>query len=470
MKLATTLFVGTGTSIVALAAGYALMSGTADAGSRSSSADPAPVATPLGVTMQPLGKAQGYDLGKGTASAIARDKVAYTDTRGLTLYTYDKDPDMISACAGACLEQFKPFIAADGAQPFGDWSLIKREDGKQQWTLRGKPLYTYVKDVDPGSVGGDSPANYGAPRRNALGVMVGGGYRGMGLRGDKKIDPLPEGWQPALAYPIAGMQVPPGIAVKEVPDAAAFVLVDRRNHTVYAVDEKKAEDLATCSTAACKQWEPLSAPQLAKGMGDFSVVEREDGIRQWAYKGRALYTYKQDRAPGYANGMGVDERLEVAAVLRYFMPEGVTIQKTPGQGSVLADNKGMTLYRRDGYILQSGGGHSLRRGQPARPAVGRDIGTNPRCKDDCEKQWKPFVAPADAQPSGFWDVATRADGQKQWVYQGYALWTYAGDQKPGDITGHDDYEIFVPDDPNRVVDLGTPMDGGAALWWSIAIP
>ena len=139
-------------------------------------------------------------------------------------------------------------------------------------------------------------------------------------------------------------------------------------------------------------------------------------------------------------------------------------------GLSLATAQGLTLYRRDGYILQSGGGHSLRRGQPARPAVGRDLGTNARCDDECQKMWKPFLADDHARPSGFWDIATRADGAKQWTYQGYALWTYAGDTKPGEMNGHDSYDIVVSDDPNYVVDVGTPMDGSAGLWWSIAIP
>ena len=209
---------------------------------------------------------------------------------------------------------------------------------------------------------------------------------------------------------------------------------------------------------------------MAEPIGDFTVVDRSDGIRQWAYKNRLLYTYVEDLAPGYANGVGVDRRWDIAAVMRYYMPPSVSIQRTPGQGSVLATAGGMTLYRRDGYILQSGGGHSLRRGQPPRPAVGRDIGTDPRCANDCGKVWHPFLAPANAQPWGFWDVATRTDGSKQWVYQGYALWTYDGDKKPGDMNGHDTYDIFVSDEPTRIADVGTPMDGGASLWWSIALP
>lgn len=469
MKVGTTLFAGVFASAVALFVGYGTVGGTADAKSQSFF-DGAPVAMPLGVTMQPLGKAQGYGLGKGTASTIVRDQIAYTDLRGLTLYTWEQDPQGKSTCIGECVTRFKPFLAAPNANPFGDWSIIVRDDGQKQWGLNGKALYTYVKDVDPGSVGGKSPANSGALRRNGAGKLVGGGYRGRSNDDAADIEPMPAGWKPALAFPIRDIEVPAGISVKEVPDAAGFVLVDRRDHTIYAVDNESAGEVASCSDRACRQWQPLRAPQLAGDIGEFSIVEREDGIRQWAYQGHSLYTYQGDLAPGYANGVGVDPRWSAAAVMRYYMPEGVTIQTTVGKGRVLATAEGMTLYRRDGYILQSGGGHSLRRGQPARPAVGRDIGTDARCDAECRKLWHPFVAGPDAQASGFWSVATRADGTRQWVYQGYALWTYDGDKKPGDMHGHDIYDIVVPDDPDRVVDLGTPMDAAGALWWSIAVP
>jgi predicted lipoprotein with Yx(FWY)xxD motif len=467
MKTATIWCVSVGIAASAAIAGY--WSG-ASAGARVPPTREAPVMTPLGVTMQPLGKAQGYDLGKSTASAIARDQIAYTDTRGMTLYTWNQDPIGKATCVDECAKTFIPFKAPSHASAFGDWSLIDLGDGQKQWALKGKALYTYVKDVDPGSVGGNSPANQGALRRNGAGVLVGGGYRGGSSGNKNQVEPMPEGWQPALAYPIADLQLPAGLAVKELPDAAAFVLVDRRNHTVYAAEPRSAAELERCGTDACREWNVLRAPQLAETIGDFTIVQRRDGTHQWAFRGKPLYTYAGDLAPGYANGLDAEKRLDVAAVARYYMPPDVTIQNTVGQGRVLATAEGMTLYRRDGYILQSGGGHSLRRGQPARPAVGRDIGTNARCDEQCQAMWKPFLASDDAQPSGFWDVATRDDGTKQWVYQGYALWTYSGDLKPGDMNGHDTYDIVVSDDPNYVVDVGTPMDGGAGLWWSIAIP
>jgi predicted lipoprotein with Yx(FWY)xxD motif len=469
MKHGTTLFAGMLAAAVGLVVAYDSPDGTAEAKGQSFF-EGVPVATPPGVTMQPLGKAQGYDLGKSTASTIVRDEIAYADLDGLTLYTWEEDPPGKATCTGECAKLFEPFLVVANANPFGDWSIIDRADGRQQWALKGQPLYTYVRDVDPGSVGGNSPANEGALRRNGAGKLVGGGYRGSSSDNAPEIEPMPAGWKPALAFPIVDIELPAGISVKEVPDATAFVLVDRHDHTLYAADEESTREAANCSTAACRQWQPLIAPELAGDIGDFSVVVRADGIRQWAYQGHSLYTYRGDLAPGYANGIGVDPRWSVAAVTRYYMPDGVSIQTTLGKGRVLATAEGMTLYRRDGYILQSGGGHSLRRGQPARPAVGRDIGTDARCDAGCEELWHPFVAGPDGQPSGFWSVATRPDGTRQWVYQGYALWTYEGDQKPGDMRGHDTYDIVVPDDPEQVVNLGTPMDAAGALWWSIAVP
>ena len=432
-----------------------------------------PIATPRGVTLEPLGKAQGYDLSALTAAALARDEFVYANEKGLTLYTWDQDPIGKSLCTGECTSTFKPFLASSEATPdveniYGQWSTVLRDDGTRQWALNGKALYSYVNDVDPGSVGGDSPAAVGAPRLNGAGKPVGGGNRGDFQGGPPKIEPMPAGWSAAKFYPFNDVKIPPGFSVKEVPDAAAFALVDARSHTVYAFSGDTPAAAENCG-ASCDKWVPLAAPQLAKAMGDFAFRARTDGIRQWTYNGQPLYTHADDMAPGYANGVGTDDRWTVAAVARYFMPSVVSVQSTPGLGRVLATAEGLTLYRRDGHILQSGGGHSLRRGQPARPAVGRDLGTNPRCLNKCD-EWRPFLAGADASPHGFWNIETRADGQKQWTYQGYALWTYGGDAKPGDMNGHDTYTVYLAQDSNTMVDVGTPMDGSAALYWAIALP
>lgn len=425
----------------------------------------APLATPPGITLQPLGKAQGYDLSKATAAALPRDEIAYTDAKGLTLYTYDKDPVGKATCVAECELFWLPVEAPAKAKPVGAWSVIRRDDGRSQWALAGKPVYRYVKDVDPGSVGGNSPARTGAKRIDGAGRPIGYDGRMGGRREPPKDEPLPEGWHPALLFP-STTPVPTGLRVREVADATALVLVDHRDRTLYAFTGNAKRDRSGA------EWEPVPAPQLAEPLGDFTAVVRPDGIRQWAYKGRPLYAYAKDHVYGDAYGIGASQQHEVAAVARYFMPAGVTISRTASQGKVLADSRGKTLYRRDGNIWQSGGGHSLRRGQPARPAVGRDIGTEARCTDACAKEWHPLLAPADAQPQGYWTVGTRPDGAKQWEYQGYALWTFDGDKQPGDMNGHDTYDFRFSNQagPQKMLDVGTPMDGIPGLYWAVQAP
>lgn len=458
-----TIILGTAALGCALATG---LSGCR--GSHASSAPgmaQAPLSTPEGITLQALGRGQGWDLGKETASVIFRDEVAFADARGRTLYTYDKDEPGKSNCVAECAERFNPVIALEGARVFGEWSLVKREDGAQQWAWRSQPLYTYREDADPGSVFGNSAARFGAKRKDGFGNVVGGGRRGSGARGAADKPPVPD-WTPALFHSRqARYEVPAGLGVAEVLDATGLVLTDHRQRTVYVFDGSPADERKAVLSG---QWHPVVAPAVAVARGDYSIRARDDGRTQWVWKDQPLYTFAEDRKAGDAYGVG--NGWQPAALYRHFTPEGVTEQLTDSQGLVWANAQGMTLYKRDGHIYQSGGGRSLHRGAPQRPAVGRDIGVNAHCDAQCQQQWQPFLAPADAKPQGYWDVYTRPDGSKQWAYQGFALWTYAGDKQPGDMYGHETYDMYFAMDPKVVVDVGTPMDGIATLIWSVAFP
>jgi len=39
-------------------------------------------------------------------------------------------------------------------------------------------------------------------------------------------------------------------------------------------------------------------------MGNYSIITRDDGSKQWAYKGRPLYNWKNDKKPGDITGDG----------------------------------------------------------------------------------------------------------------------------------------------------------------------
>ena len=78
-----------------------------------------------------------------------------TDANGMTLYTFDKDMNGVSACYDKCAENWPPVLASDGAKTDEDFGLTKRNDGTMQWTYYGMPLYLWVKDTKPGDTTGD---------------------------------------------------------------------------------------------------------------------------------------------------------------------------------------------------------------------------------------------------------------------------------------------------------------------------
>ncbi|HLT75899.1 MAG TPA: hypothetical protein VKZ87_00825 [Ferrovibrio sp.] len=81
------------------------------------------------------------------------------DTKGMTLYTFDRDSVGKSACNGQCAQNWPPLMASGNTRTGGDWSVITRDDGSKQWAYRGKPLYGWVRDQKPGDTTGDGFLN-----------------------------------------------------------------------------------------------------------------------------------------------------------------------------------------------------------------------------------------------------------------------------------------------------------------------
>jgi predicted lipoprotein with Yx(FWY)xxD motif len=80
---------------------------------------------------------------------------ALVDAKGMTLYTFDKDPGGKSVCNGKCAENWPPLTADAGATMPAGYSVVTRDDGTKQWAYRGKPLYAWAKDKQPGDATGD---------------------------------------------------------------------------------------------------------------------------------------------------------------------------------------------------------------------------------------------------------------------------------------------------------------------------
>jgi predicted lipoprotein with Yx(FWY)xxD motif len=77
------------------------------------------------------------------------------DSKGMTLYTFDKDTPGKSVCNGPCATNWPPLAAGADGMTMGDWSVVTRDDGSKQWAYKGKPLYGWIKDTKPGQTTGD---------------------------------------------------------------------------------------------------------------------------------------------------------------------------------------------------------------------------------------------------------------------------------------------------------------------------
>jgi predicted lipoprotein with Yx(FWY)xxD motif len=83
------------------------------------------------------------------------------------------------------------------------------------------------------------------------------------------------------------------------------VIVGADGMTLYTFDKDTAgSGKSTCNGPCAANWPPLMASADAKGTGDWSIVTRDDGSRQWAYKGKPVYRWIKDQKPGDRTGDG----------------------------------------------------------------------------------------------------------------------------------------------------------------------
>jgi len=409
MKSSTVL--GLGAACLAILAAAAMQRFWLPHARASDAAAAAPVATPPGITMQLVSRGQ---RGRGSSAP----QVVFADAKGMTLYTYVSDTvggsgsQAVSACVGDCARIWQPALAAHDAGVATDWSVLRRANGSRQWCYRGAPLYSFAGDETPGDIKGQSSES-GA-------------------------------WRPAAFLPEVGIVLPDSITVRHLPDAGGTALVSLEGLTLYTFDGNAAHPVPGCGAGSdcARHWRPLEAGAMANPAGDFTVIARQDGITQWAYRGRPLYLFEGDRKSGEVRGVGLDERFHAALIRRYFMPADATVRWITGLGNVLVTRSGATLYERD-RVQPNEDNHDFH-SDHGPPALGRLYGTS-TCDASCARTWPPYAAPADAVASGYWDVLTRPDGRKQWAYKGFALYSYSRDM-PEEARGNQLYELVRIDD------------------------
>lgn len=83
------------------------------------------------------------------------------------------------------------------------------------------------------------------------------------------------------------------------------VLVGPNQMTLYVFDKDAAgSGKSVCNGVCATNWPPLMVAAGSAASGDWSVVIRDSGDKQWAYKGRPLYYWAKDAKPGDKTGDG----------------------------------------------------------------------------------------------------------------------------------------------------------------------
>ena len=91
------------------------------------------------------------------------------------------------------------------------------------------------------------------------------------------------------------------------------VLTNSAGMTLYTFDrDAVGSGKSACNGACAALWPALMVAGDAKASGDWSIVTRDDGGRQWAYKGKALYLWSKDQKPGDKTGDGFNNVWQVA--------------------------------------------------------------------------------------------------------------------------------------------------------------
>ena len=89
------------------------------------------------------------------------------------------------------------------------------------------------------------------------------------------------------------------------------VLTNAAGMTLYTFD-KDAGGKSACNGPCAANWPPLTAAADAKAAGDWTIITRDDGARQWAYKRKPVYLWAKDQKPGDKTGDGFNNVWHVA--------------------------------------------------------------------------------------------------------------------------------------------------------------
>jgi predicted lipoprotein with Yx(FWY)xxD motif len=366
----------------------------------------------------PLGNLRNGNVGDRRKSGVSTcDDTIYRETSGY-MSPYPSGyllPDLDQRLS--CEQLWPPVLAPADAKPVGKWTLARRKNGRSQWAYDGYPVYTSDRDRKPGDVLGGSNALDGG----AAGIVR------------EPIGPPPD--------------VPPELAV--VPFRTGHMLTTYKGFSVYTSDADE-QGKSSCTGKCLADWNPVLAPQTARSRGDWGVVERSPGIKQWAYRGKPLYTCIHEKHARSVTGSDVPGWHNAFTQRALQPPAEFTVQDSR-IGQVLADANGRTIYL---YACNDDALDQQTCDHPESPQVYRMAICGNFDPKVCQETFPYVQAPQGVKSeSTLWSVmnidpdtgrkaqAGQAGAIQVWAYRERPVYTYGEDFKPGDANG-DSYGEF----------------------------
>jgi predicted lipoprotein with Yx(FWY)xxD motif len=205
---------------------------------------------------------------------------------GMTLYYFTRDVTPgVSACAGPCAEAWPPLLVEEGQELVagegvtGPLGVVPRADGTMMATYRGRPLYHWASDQEPGDTTGHGVFNVWFVA-------------------------LVDGSSPAN---------PPALALGVAEGEAGPYLVGAEGRSVYLFTRDETPGASVCEGDCLDAWPPVTVPAGNTAVGGEGVpgvvglIPAANGALQVTYDGRPLYYFAGDAEAGDTNGHGVND-------------------------------------------------------------------------------------------------------------------------------------------------------------------
>ncbi len=108
----------------------------------------------------------------------------------------------------------------------------------------------------------------------------------------------------AVALLAAGAAFAAEPATATPPAMKGGMLVTAKGMTLYTFDKDTTPGKSVCNGPCATNWPPALVADGAKAGGDWTIITRDDGLKQWAYKGKPVYAFAKDSKPGDKTGDG----------------------------------------------------------------------------------------------------------------------------------------------------------------------